>query len=144
MQPTSQEALAVTRRHFFQECGVGVGKIALASLLADAFAPRAAAAPTATDPLAPKAPHFKPKAKRVIYLFMAGAPSQLDLFAYKPTLAKYEGKPIPPSIIGGQRYAFIRPDAAALGPRFKFARHGMCGAELSEALHHLARVVDDI
>ena len=136
--------LQVTRRHFFNDCGVGVGKIALASLLTGAFTRRAAAAPVLANPLAPKAPHFAPKAKRVIHLFMAGAPSQLDLFDYKPALAKYEGKPIPPEVIGGQRYAFIRPDAAALGPRFKFARHGQCGAELSEILPHLAKVVDDI
>src|SRR5262245_48903241 len=136
--------LAITRRHFFRQCGVGVGKIALASLLTGALAPRASAAPAAADPLALKPPHFAPKAKRVIHLFMAGAPSQLDLFDYKPKLAQYEGKPIPPEVIGGQRYAFIRPDAAALGPRFKFARHGQCGAELSEMLPHLAKVVDDV
>jgi hypothetical protein len=75
---------------------------------------------------------------------MAGAPSQLDLFDYKPQLAKLEGKPLPPSVIGGQRYAFIRSDAAVLGPRFKFAKHGQCGAELSAMLPHLAKVVDDI
>ena len=75
---------------------------------------------------------------------MAGAPSQLDLFDPKPELTRLEGKPLPPSVIGGQRYAFIRPDAAVLGPRFKFARHGQCGAELSEMLPHLAKVVDDI
>ena len=75
---------------------------------------------------------------------MAGAPSQLDLFDYKPELAKLEGKPLPPSVIGGQRYAFIRPDAAVLGPRFKFAKHGQSGAELSEMLPHLAKIVDDI
>jgi uncharacterized protein (DUF1501 family) len=145
MHAAQPDPLTVTRRHFFRECGIGVGKIALASLLTDAFAGRGAAAtPAAGNPLAPKAPHFAPKAKKVIYLFMAGAPSQLDLFDYKPTLAKYEGKPIPPSVIGGQRYAFIRPDAAVLGPRFKFARHGKCGAELAEVLPHLARVVDDI
>ncbi len=133
----------ITRRHFFGECGVGVGKIALASLLADAALPQVAAADD-KNPLAPKAPHFKPKAKRVIHLFMAGAPSQLDLFDYKPTLAQYEGKPIPPSVIMGQRYAFIRPDSACLGPRFKFAKHGQSGAEISEVLPHLAKVVDDI
>jgi hypothetical protein len=75
---------------------------------------------------------------------MAGAPSQLELFDYKPTLAKYEGKPIPPSVIGGQRYAFIRPDAAVLGPRYAFAKHGRSGAEISEMLPHLATVVDEI
>src|SRR6187455_3260002 len=77
-------------------------------------------------------------------MFMAGAPSQLELFDPKPELARLEGKPIPPSVIMGQRYAFIRPDAAVLGPRFKFARHGQCGAVLSEMLPHLATVVDDI
>jgi hypothetical protein len=75
---------------------------------------------------------------------MAGAPSQLDLFDFKPALAKLEGKPLPPSVIGGQRYAFIRPDAAVLGPRFKFARYGNSGAELSTMLPHLTEVVDDI
>ena len=80
----------------------------------------------------------------MIHLFMAGAPSQLDLFDSKPALTKLEGKPLPPSVIGGQRYAFIRPDAAVLGPRFKFARYGQSGAELSEMLPHLAQVVDEI
>jgi hypothetical protein len=142
MHDIQKQARQITRRHFFGDCGVGVGKIALAGLLTDAFAPRSAAAPA--DSLTPRQPHFTAKAKRVIHLFMAGAPSQLDLFDHKPQLAKLEGKPLPPSIIGGQRYAFIRPDAAVLGPRFKFAKHGKCGAELSEMLPHLAKVVDDI
>ena len=89
-------------------------------------------------------PHHPPKAKAVIHLFMAGAPSQLELFDYKPELAKLEGKPLPPSIINGQRYAFIRPDAAVLGPRYKFARHGQSGAELSEMIPHIASIADDI
>src|SRR5690606_1024277 len=74
----------------------------------------------------------------------AGAPSQLDLFTDKPMLAKLEGKPLPPSIIGDQRYAFIRPDAAVLGPRFRFAKHGESGAEIAEILPHLAKVADDV
>src|SRR4051812_24955754 len=143
MQPIQQYCQQVTRRHFLHDCGVGLGKIALAGLLTDAFAPAARAA-MAANPLAPKQPHFPAKAKRVIHLFMAGAPSQLDLFDYKPELAKLEGKPLPPSVIGGQRYAFIRPDAAVLGPQFKFAKHGQSGAELSEMLPHLAEVVDDV
>ncbi len=146
----------ITRRHFFKECGVGVGKIALASLLTDSFAPQARAAEKTPNPLgkgangalpnpmAPKPPHFPAKAKAVIHLFMAGAPSQLELFDNKPELAKLEGKPLPPSVIGGQRYAFIRPDAAVLSPRFKFAKHGQSGAELSEMLPHLSKIVDDI
>jgi hypothetical protein len=145
MNPIQLDLLDITRRHFFRECGVGVGKIALASLLTNTFATRTSAAPArALNPMAAKPPHFAPRAKRVIYLFMAGAPSHLDLFDYKPQLAKYEGRPIPPEIIRGQRYAFIRQDAAALGPQFKFAKHGQCGAEVSEALPHLAKVVDDI
>jgi len=141
----------VTRRHFFRECAVGLGKMALASLLTagSASAVRAEAGGAAArladeNPLAPKPPHFPGKAKAVIHLFMAGAPSQLDLFDYKPKLVEYEGKSIPPEVIGGQRYAFIRPDAACLGPRFKFAKHGQAGTEISEVLPHLAKVVDDI
>ncbi len=131
----------LSRRHFFRDCGYGVGKAALASLLAGSA--RASAQPAA-GPMAPKPPHFPGKAKAVIHLFMAGAPSQLDLFDHKPALAKLEGKPLPPEVIGGQRYAFIRPDAAVLGPRFRFARHGRSGAELSEMLPRLATVADDI
>jgi uncharacterized protein (DUF1501 family) len=144
MNPLQQHCRTITRRHFFHDCGVGLGKMALAGLLTGALAPRSRAAAPSLNPLAPRKPHFTPRAKRVIHLFMAGAPSQLDLFDCKPALAKLEGKPLPPSVIGGQRYAFIRPDAAVLGPRFKFARHGRCGAELSEVLPHLAGVVDDI
>lgn len=136
--------LHIARRHFLRDCGYGVGKIALASLLADAARAAEAPRPTKPDPFAPKKPHFPGKAKAVIHLFMAGAPSQLDLFDYKPELARLEGKPIPPEVIQGQRYAFIRPDAAVLGPRFKFAKYGQCGAELSEMLPHLAKVVDDV
>src|SRR6266540_707869 len=111
----------IARRHFFRDCGYGIGKTALASLLASARCEPAGAAEN-PDPFAPKKPHFAPKAKAVIHLFMAGAPSQLDLFDYKPELAKLEGKPLPPSVYGSQRYAFIRADAAVLGPRFKFAK----------------------
>jgi uncharacterized protein (DUF1501 family) len=146
MNPLQEHCLGITRRHFFRDCGVGVGKIALGSLLANrVLAGGAAAAPTrVADPLALRPPHFAPRAKRVIHLFMAGAPSQLDLFDYKPALARMEGQPLPESVIGNQRYAFIRPDAAVLGPQFEFARHGQSGAQLSEMLPHLAKVVDDI
>ena len=136
-------ALDLTRRHFFHDCGIGVGKMALASLLVDSLGrPAAAAAPPSL--LAPKPPHFPGRARAVIQLFMAGAPSQLELFDYKPKLAEIAGSPIPPEVIGGQRYAFIRSDAAVLGPQFAFATHGECGAELSEIITHLAKAVDDI
>ncbi len=129
---------SIQRRYFLRDCGVGLGKIALAGLLAHAPTARGA------GPLAPRSPHFPGKAERVIHLFMGGAPSQLELFDHKPLLTKYEGQSLPASIIGNQRYAFIRPDAAVLGPRFPFARQGNCGAEISSALPHLARVVDEL
>src|SRR4051794_10283175 len=130
-------AQATARRWFLKECGVGLGSVALTSLLGDP-------AQAATDPLAPKKPHFAPKAKRVVFLFMAGAPSHLELFDNKPTLAKYDGKLPPADLVKGYRAAFINPSSKFLGPKFKFARHGKSGAELSELLPHLAGVVDDI
>jgi uncharacterized protein (DUF1501 family) len=132
-----------TRRQFFQDCGVGVGKIALASLLAGTYS-RSAGADSSAGPGRPQPSHFPARAKSVIYLFMAGAPSQLDLFDYKPKLAELEGQPIPPEVVKDQRYAFIRPDSSLLGPRFKFAKYGDSGAELSEKLPYLAKIVDDI
>ena len=133
----------LTRRWFFRECGVGLGGIALTSLLGDGT-PSGAATPPAVNPLAPRQPHFAPTAKHVIYLFMAGAPSQLELFDYKPTLQKYTGQPVPKDVLGGQTYAFIKPDSAIYAPEFKFTKHGQSGLELSEVLPHLARVADDI
>jgi uncharacterized protein (DUF1501 family) len=131
----------ITRRWFFQQCGVGLGSIALGSL----FRQSGWATPVAlANPLAPKQPHFAAKAKRVIFLFMAGAPSHLELFDYKPELAKWNGKLPPPDLLKGYRAAFINPNSTLLGPKFKFAKHGQCGAEISELLPHLAEAVDDI
>ena len=138
----AEYARLVTRRWFFRQCGVGLGTVALGSLLAEHS--QGATAPKLSNPLTPHQPHFKAKAKRVIYLFMGGAPSQLDLYDYKPALAKYNGKPVPAEVVMGQKYAFIKPDAALYATEFKFNQHGACGAELSEALPHLAGVVDDI
>jgi hypothetical protein len=128
----------VARRWFLQQCGVGLGAVALADLLG------ASAPVSAADPLAPRPPQFKARAKRVIFLFMAGAPSQLELFDYKPELARLDGKPPSPRLIEGYRAAFINPGSKLLGPRFKFARHGKSGAELSELLPHTAAVADDL
>ena len=130
----------LARRWFLQQCGVGLGTAALASLLADS----GRAAPPSADPLAPKSPHFAPKAKRVIFLFMAGAPSHLELFDNKPQLAKFDGTLPPPDLLKGYRAAFINPNSKLLGPRFKFAKHGQSGAELSEILPRLATVADDL
>jgi hypothetical protein len=130
----------VSRRWFLQDCAVGLGAIALNGLLANG----APAKPQAANPLAPRQPHFPGKAKSVIYLFMAGAPSHLELFDNKPKLGQLDGTLPPPDLIKGYRAAFINPSSKFLGPKFKFARHGACGAELSELLPHLAGVVDDI
>src|SRR5256884_3651855 len=140
----NETAQFITRRWFFRQCGVGLGSIALASLLDAGRAFGAGSLAGGARPLAPRQPQFKPKAKRVIYLFMGGAPSQLDLFDHKPAMTKYDGKPVPQEVVMGQKYAFIKPDAALYATEFKFAKHGQCGAELSEALPHLAEVVDDI
>ena len=137
----------IARRYFFKECGVGLGSMALASLLSNsllAAPPQTQAQTKIINPLAPKQPHFPGKAKHVIYLFQAGAPSQLDLFDYKPELVKYNGKPVPQELVKDQNYAFIRPDAGLYASEFKFAKYGQSGAELSEAIPHLAQVVDDI
>ncbi|MBX3441414.1 MAG: DUF1501 domain-containing protein [Planctomyces sp.] len=131
---------AVARRWFLKDCGVGLGTLALADLLRD----RTLAAAAAEDPLAARKPHFEPKAKRVIFLFMAGAPSHLEMFDNKPKLAELDGQLPPAELLEGYRAAFINPNSKLLGPRFKFARHGESGAELSELLPHLAQVVDDI
>ncbi len=138
---TPQHLHNLTRRQLFETCGIGLGKIALGSLFAGGMAGAVRAGQTA---YMPKATLFGAKAKRVIYLFQAGAPSQLELFDNKPKLRELDGKPIPPSVIAGQRYAFIQPDAAVLAPCFEFARHGQSGAELSDRLPHLAKIADEI
>src|ERR1700733_15117185 len=122
-----------TRRWFFEQCGVGLGSMPLANLLA-----------AAEDPLAPKKPQFPAKAKRVIFLFMAGAPSHLEMFDYKPQLAKFNGTLPPADLLKGYRAAFINPNSTLLGPKFSFKKYGSNGAELSELLPHLATIVDDI
>jgi hypothetical protein len=130
----------LARRWFLKECGVGLGAIALADLLG----PAARAEAATVEPLAPRPPHFPAKAKNVIYLFMAGAPSHLELFDNKPQLAKFDGQLPPAELIKDYRAAFINPNSKLLGPKFTFARHGQSGAELSELLPHLATVADEI
>ncbi len=137
---------ALTRRHFFRDCALGVGKMALASLLAESAARAAPAANAGPS----RGPHFPAKAKSVIYLFMAGGPSQLDMFDYKPQLNKLDGQPIPQSIIAGKRFAFmdssfnLKNTPKILGTTRKFARHGQCGAWVSELYPHVAKIVDDL
>jgi hypothetical protein len=132
----------INRRWFLKDCGVGLGAMALGSLMARGKA--LGATEGALNPLASKAPHFPGKAKNVIFLFMAGAPSHLDLFDYKPQLEKFNGTLPPPELLKGYRAAFINPSSKLLAPKFKFAKHGNSGAELAELLPHLASVADDL
>jgi len=133
-------ALRTSRRWFLKQCPVGLGSIALAELLSDA----ASADARPAGPLARKEPHFPGRAKRVIFLFMAGAPSHLELLDYKPMLTKFDGTLPPAELLQGYRAAFINPNSQLMGPKFRFDRYGQCGGELSELLPHLAGVVDEI
>lgn len=134
-----------SRRWFLRDCGLGLGSIALASLLSRSSAYAAALSQRGpASPLAPHFPHFPPKAKRVIYIFQAGAPSHLDLFDYKPELTKRSGQLPPAELLKDYRAAFINPNSALLGSKFKFQRHGRSGLELSELLPHTASVADDL
>jgi hypothetical protein len=136
-----RQLLRITRRHFFRDCRVGLGGMALASLLSD----QVWSAPAAdVNPLAPRKTHYAPKAKQVIFLFMAGGPSHLELFDFKPKLQQLDGQVVPPSYVKDKRFAFIKQDAKLLGTRRTFARHGQAGAEISECLPHLASIADDI
>jgi len=118
-----------TRRHFLERCSLG-----LAGMYLNA----------AENPLSVRKPHFEPKAECVIYLHMAGSPSQLELFDYKPELIKYNGKPCPDELLKGKRFAFIKGVPEMMGTPYKFARHGHAGSYVSELLPHFSKVVDDV
>ena len=134
------QARYLSRRWFLRDCGIGLASIAASSLLANDLP----AAPVAENPLSPLQPHYPAKAKRVIYMFHAGAPSHLELFDHKPELAKRNGQLPPAELLKDYRAAFINPNSALLGPKFAFAKHGQCGMELSEVLPHTANIADDI
>lgn len=139
------EQRRLARRHFFASCGLSMGSIALGQLMTrDGLLAAESPAAQAINPLAPRPPHFAPKAKRVIHLFMAGAPSQLELFDYKPKLQELNGESIPESIIENKRFAFLKADPKLLGTRRKFAQHGETGTEISECMPHLASVCDKV
>ncbi len=132
-----QQATNITRRHFFRNCQMGVGGMALASLLAG----ESQAAPA---PLAPKKPHFPPKAKRVIYLHMAGSPPHLDLLDYKPELVKRTGQQCPDEFLAGKKFAFTSGKPKLLGTPRKFSQHGESGTWMSDALPNLAKIADEL
>ena len=125
----------VTRRHFFQQSGFGIGALALSALTQrEAFA----------QAVQQRIQHFAPKAKSVIFLFMAGGPSQLDLFDPKPLLNKYHDKPIPEELVKGERFAFIKGTPLCLGSPFQFKQHGQSGAMFSELLPQLSKHADKL
>lgn len=130
-----------SRRSFFRESVGGVGVAALAHLLG--VEGRLGAAQGA-NPLAPRKPHYQAKAKNIIFLFMEGGPSQIDLFDPKPVLQKWHGTPLPASITKDMRLAFTRPDASVLASPRKFQPHGDCGTEFSDWLPHTAAQADEI
>mgnify|MGYP002654571727 CR=1 FL=1 len=132
----SADAESISRRHFLNQGGLGLGSMALGSLLARDL-PGAEAARAVGS-------HFAPKAKSVIYLHMIGAPSQLDLFDHKPALRKFDGQKCPEEFTKGKRFAFIGGELTLAGSPHAFAKHGQGGAELSALLPHLATVVDDL
>jgi hypothetical protein len=130
------------RRDFLAKCCGGLGIAALGDLLtADGLT---AATVSSTNPLAPKPPHFAPKAKSVIYMFMEGGPSQFELFDNKPAMQKWNGKRLPESMTKDLKLAFIKPTAAVMASSFQFHRHGKSGMELSELLPRLGTCADDI
>jgi hypothetical protein len=122
----------ITRRHFLGSSGLGLGAMALGELLRD------------HAPIAERPPHHTPRIKNVIWLFMAGGPSQLDLFDPKPALQRHHGEPVPDEYTRGQRFAFLKGTPRLCGTTYQFAQRGQCGAWVSELLPHLAAMVDDV
>ena len=130
----------ITRRHLLKMAGYGVGNLALASMLAET----GMAMGGADGKLHPVGPHFAPKAKRVVFLFMAGAPSQLDLFDPKPMLNKHDGEPCPEELVKGERFAFIKGTPKLLGSPHTFTKSGQSGIELGDYLPHTQKIADEI
>jgi hypothetical protein len=143
MNAYEQYLQALTRRHFFTQCGVGLGGMALSTMMGDALQ---AEGRNATNPLVPRQPQLPQKAKSVIYLHMAGSPTQLELFDYKPLLKKHDAQPCPKEYLEGKRFAFIHPDAnpVMMGPLFDFQQYGQGGTWISSLLPNIASVADDL
>ena len=133
----------MTRRHFVRDSQVGLGAVALASLLAR-DAPADTGQDRAVDPLAPRKSHFAPRATRVIYLHLTGSPPHLDLFDYKPELVKRDGQPCPETFMKGKRFAFTSGTPKLLGTPRKFAQHGQSGIWMSDAIPRLHAVADEL
>jgi hypothetical protein len=134
----------ITRRHFFRQSGFGIGGMALMSLLDERLFAAAQGMGADAGPLSPKPPHFAPRARSVIYLFMAGAPSQVDLFDEKPKLRQYDGQAIPEEFVKGERFAFIKGTPKLLGSPYSFKKCGRSAAAISDLLPHTQGIADDI
>jgi hypothetical protein len=133
-----------TRRHFLSKCGLGLGALWFGGMTGRSWGSSGILTKDPANPLAPAPPGFAAKAKRVIYLHMAGAPSQHELFDYKPELEKLNGKECPKEFLEGKQFAFIQGVPKMLGPQFPFKQHGQSGAWLSDRLPHFSSVVDDV
>ncbi|MFN8342844.1 MAG: DUF1501 domain-containing protein [Cyclobacteriaceae bacterium] len=143
-KPHASYLHSVTRRHFLAESAAGLGSLALGYLLGGCTGSTPDLSAWVNDPMMPKAPHFPGKAKRVIYLHMAGAPSQLELFDYKPELARLHNQLCPPSLLEGKKFAFIRGTPRMLGPQATFKQHGQAGNYVSDYLPHFATIADEV
>src|SRR6266567_4361838 len=146
MNVQHQRQLLLTRRHFFGRTATGIGTAALASLLNERLFAADKDDSLKTHGVLP-ALHFAPRARRVIYLFMSGGPSHIDLFDYKPKLREHHGKELPGSVRMGQRITGMtsgQKSFPCVAPMFKFDQHGQCGAWVSDLLPHIATIVDDI
>jgi len=143
-----QQHIAQSRREFLTTAASGIGGLALTSLLfKDGHLAHAAPdVDDVTNPLRPKQPHFAPRAKNCIFIFMAGGPSQMDLFDPKPELDKLHGEPLPDSMTDKVRFAFIEKESAVLmGAQDRtFKKHGECGMEMSDLVPHIGSCADDI
>lgn len=134
----------LTRRHFLSKCTTGLGAMWLSTMGQRAWGVPTALEKDPANPLMPAMPHFAPKAKRVIYLHMAGAPSQHELFDYKPELKKLDGQDCPKEFLEGKQFAFIQGVPKMLGPQFDFKQYGESGAWVSECMPHFSTMVDDV
>ena len=139
-----EELAQFTRRHFLSKCTTGLGAMWMAGMGQNAFGASAKLIKDPAQPLAPAVPQLPGKAKRVIYLHMAGAPSQHELFDYKPELQKLDGKECPKEFLEGKQFAFIQGIPKMLGPQFPFKQHGESGAWISDRMPHLATMADDL
>lgn len=145
MDSTKDFLRLATRRHFFKDCSLGIGTMALSALLNEnLFSDRRSSSETVINPLAPRPAHFAAKAKSIIYLFMAGGPSHLDLFDHKSKLQELNGSAIPEELVKGERFAFIKGDAKLLGSPYQFKPRGNSGIVMSDLLPNIATIADQI